>query len=116
MSVLPALINELEAVAIGVDYVGRIVARIVVKSGSGCAVVCATRRDCGSIGSVDPILTVGHKANVRGVAVHYAFLQPEEYATVCTEPFQVGMSWRAILAVIIEALIDAKGIQSALGL
>jgi hypothetical protein len=108
LRVLPTLINEFKAVAIGVQYIGSVVARIIVESCRGRTVVGGSCCDGGSVRCVDLIPVVGNKANMCLTAVRYTFTNPEEQATVCTEAFEIWVSRRPKLTVEIKTLIDTK--------
>src|SRR5579863_2234542 len=111
LRVSPTLVNEFDTVAIRVEYIGSVVARVIVESGGGCAIVGGSRCDCGSIGGVDQIPVTDSKADMRGAAVHGAFTKPEEQATICTKAFEIAVSRRPILTVEVKTLMDAKGRQ-----
>lgn len=66
--VLPTLANELDAVAIWVKHIGRIVARIVDPC-CGRAVIGSSRRDCSLVGSVDLFPARGYKTDMHCTAI-----------------------------------------------
>ncbi len=105
---LPTLINEFDAVAIRVQHVGSVVARVIVEPGSRCAIVGGSRCDRGCVGRVDLITVIGYEADMYSVTVRNAFTKPEEQATVCAETFEIRVPRWPILAVEIKTLIDTK--------
>src|SRR5579863_5293117 len=112
--VLPVFVDELEAVAVGIENVGGVVARIVVEPDAGRAIVDGSGRDCGGVGGVDLFPARSYKAEVRGAAIRHAFLEPQVEAPVGAEAFEVRMAGRSIPAVVIEAIADAERSQSRL--
>ena len=92
--VLPALVNKLDAVTVRIRHVGSVVARVIVESGSGSALVRSPRCERRSLSSVD-LFSIRYKAHM----------------CVRTEPFEIRVPWRPILAVIIKALVDAERSQ-----
>jgi hypothetical protein len=105
---LPTLINELEAVAIGIEHIGSVIAWIVIGPDSGGAIVGSSRSDCGGVCGVDLVPAVGYKTNMRGMAARCAFAQPQKKTAICAEPFKIGVARWTILAVIVKPLIDSK--------
>ena len=59
-------------------------------------------------------LALGDKADMRSLGVRIALPDPEEYAAVPSEALQVGMSFGAILAVVIAGMHDAERLESRL--
>src|SRR5580698_6998831 len=108
-SVLPVLVDEFETVAVGIEDVGGVVARVVVEADARWSVIgCAGGESCG-IGSVDLITAGGNEADVGGATVGSALAKPEEDAAVGAEADQVRMAGRAVAAVVIENVRDAEG-------
>ena len=105
---LPALVDKLEAVAVGVKHIAGIVARIVVEPRRRLAVAGRAGRYCGGIGRVNLSFRVCHEADMRRPAFDHALPQPEEDAPLAAEALQVRMTRRAILAVIIDAVGDPE--------
>src|SRR5450830_1609048 len=101
---LPAFIDYLDAVAIGVEEICSVVARVVIKTRSGCAVVGGAGGDGGVVGGIDLGGVFCNKADVRRSAIHRSFPQPEKDAAVGAKPFQIGMSRRAVFAVVVNAV------------
>jgi hypothetical protein len=51
---------------------------------------------------------------MRSLRVRIALPEPEEYAAVPSEALEVGMSFGAILAVVIDGMHDAERLESRL--
>ena len=51
---------------------------------------------------------------MRSPGVRIALPEPEEYAAVPPEALEVGMSFGAILAVVIDGMLDAERLESRL--
>src|SRR5271166_1661415 len=86
---LPALVHHLDAVAIGVENIGSVVARIVVKARARLAVVCRPRRDGGRIKGIDLRFILGDETDMNGPGIGAALPQPEEYPAVAAEALQI---------------------------
>ena len=95
MPVLPTLIDEFEAVAVGVEHVGGVVAGVVVQARPRCAVVGGSGGDGGGVGGIDLGGAVGDEADVRGAAFDGPAAQPEDHSAVSAEALEIGMVWRA---------------------
>src|SRR5882757_4382683 len=106
--VLPALVDELEAVAVRIPDLGSVVARIVVKLRSGWMDLGRTGSQCGSMGGVYHLFGVRHEADMRGARRGCPMLQPEEYSPIGAKALEVWMTCRAILAVIIQPADDPE--------
>jgi hypothetical protein len=91
--VLPALEHELETVAVRIEYICRIVTRIILEPCGGRAIIGSTRRNRRGIGRT---------------ALDHALAQPEGYLAFCVEALQVGVPRRPILAVVIEPIGDTE--------
>src|SRR5712692_8367975 len=111
LGVLPALENKFEAVAVGVEHVAGIVTRIVIEPSSWFAIVGRARRHRGGIGCIDLGLRLRDEADMRRPAIDHAWPQPEEDAPLAAETLEIRMPWRAVLAVIIDAVGDPEGRQ-----
>ena len=114
MGVLPALVNRLKTVTVGIENVRGVITGVVVQACAGLAVVGRARRDCCLVERVDLGLAVGDKADMRSLGVRIARPEPEEYAAVPSEALEVGMSFGAILAVVIDGMHDAERLESRL--
>src|SRR5580704_7617416 len=111
LSMLPALVNEFDAVAVRVKHICSIVTRVIVESGAGCAIVGGSCRNRGGIGRFHQTPAIGDKADMRGMAIRPTFAQPQVQASVRTESCEIRMAWRTVPAVVIKALIDAERSQ-----
>src|SRR5881394_2363497 len=114
LAVLPALVDRLETVAVGIENVRSVITRIVIEARAGLAVVGRARRHCCLVERVHLGLALGDKADMCGPGVRVALPEPEEYAAVPSEALEVGMPLGAILAVVIEGMHDAKRLESRL--
>jgi hypothetical protein len=70
--VLPTLVYEFEAIAVRVDDISCVVARVVVESSARRAIIRGSRSNSGGIGSIHRILAIRYETNVRRVAVRAA--------------------------------------------
>jgi hypothetical protein len=112
LGVLPTLVDRLEAIAIGIENVRCIVARIVIEACPGLAVIS---RASSHGGVVEPIylgLALGDKADMRSPGVRIALSEPEENATISSKALEVGMSLGAILTVVIDRMPDTERSKS----
>jgi hypothetical protein len=108
LRMLPALVHHLDAVAIGVENVGSVIARIVVKARARLAVVRGPRRDGGRIKGIDLRLILGDETNMKGPGIGSAMPQPKEYPAVSAEALQIRVALRTVRAVIVDGVADAK--------
>src|SRR5882672_2746222 len=81
---------------------------------AGLAVVARARRHCCLVERVHLGLALGDKADMRSPGVRIALPEPEEYTAVPSEALEVGMPLGAILAVVIDGMHDAEGLESLL--
>jgi len=88
--VLPALVDRLEAVTVGIENVRSVITWIVIQARAGLAVVGRARRYCWFVERVHLGLALGDKADMRSPAVGIALLEPEEYAAVPSEGLEVA--------------------------
>src|SRR5712691_1768536 len=114
MAVLPALVDRLETVTVGIENVRSVITGIVIQARAGLAVVGRARRHCCLVERVHLGLALGDKADTRSLGVRIALPEPEEYAAVPSEALEVGMPLGAILAVVIEGMQDAERLESRL--
>ncbi len=114
MAVLPALVNCLETVTVGIENVRSVITRIIIQARAGFAVVGRARHHCSLIERVHLSLALGDKADMPRLGVRIALSEPEEYAAVPSEALEVGMSFGAILAVVIDGMHDAERLESRL--
>jgi hypothetical protein len=112
--VLPALIDRLETVTVGIKDVPSVITGIVIQARAGLAVVSRAGCHCCVIERVHLSLTLGDKADMRSPAIRIALPKPEEYATIPSEALEVGMPFRTILAVVIDGMHDAERFESHL--
>src|SRR5882724_716594 len=114
LGVLPTLVNRLEAVAVGIENVSGIVARIVVQARAGLAVIRRASRHRCVVERIHLGLALGDKADMGSPGVRIALSQPEEDATVSSKALEVGMSFGAILTVVIGGMHDTERLESSL--
>ena len=82
MAVLPALVDRLETVTVGIENVRSVITGIVIQARAGLAVVGRARRRCCLVERVHLGLALGDKADMRIPRVGIALPEPEEYAAV----------------------------------
>src|SRR6266404_5939901 len=111
LRVLPALVNKFEAIAVGVEDVAGIVARIVVEPGTWFAIVARACRHRGRIGRIDLAPRLRDETDMRRPAIDLALPQPKDEPPFAAEALEIGMPRRAILAVKIDAVGDPKRCQ-----
>src|SRR4029453_5442789 len=111
---LPALVDRLETVTVGIENVRSVITGIVIHARAGLAVVGPARRHCCFVERVHLGLALGDKADMRSLGVRIALPEPEEYAAVPSEALEVGMSFGAILTVVIDGMHDAERLESRL--
>lgn len=106
--VLPALVNEFEAVAVRVLDLCGIVSRIIMKLGSrGMKTGCA-----GAQSRLTGFLHHGgrlrDKADMDCTGCWRSLSQPEEHTPFGTKPFQVWMAGWSILSIVIKTACDSE--------
>ena len=114
MPVLPALVNRLETVTVGIENVRSVITGIVLQARAGFAVVGRARNHCGLVERIHLGLALGNKADMRSLGVPIALPEPEEYPAVPPEALEIGMSFGAVLAVVINRMLDAERLESRL--
>ena len=72
MAVLPALVNCLETVTVGIENVRSVITGIVIQERAGLAVVDRARRHCCLVERVHLGLALGNKADMRSLGVRSA--------------------------------------------
>src|SRR6201999_4083194 len=97
LPVLPALEDELDAVAVRIEDVGRVVARIVVGAVGRWPVVPGAGREGCPIGSLHLLVRRREEADMHRGAVDAPLAQPEGYPAVLAEALEVGMARRTVL-------------------
>ena len=98
LRVLPTLVDRLEAVAVGIENVRGIVARIVIQARAGLAVISRASPHRCVVERIHLGLALGDKADMCRPGDRIALFQPEENTTVLSKALEVGMSFGAILA------------------
>ena len=111
---LPTLVDCLDAIAVGIENVRGIVTRIVVQTRARLAVIRRAGPHRCVVERVHLGLALGDKADVRSPGVRISLPQPEENATVLPKAFKVGMSFGAILTVVINSMHDTERLESRL--
>jgi hypothetical protein len=112
--VLPTLVDRLEAITVGVENVRCIVARIVIQARAGLAVINRASLHRRVVERIHVRLALGDKADMCRPGVRIALPQPEENATVSSKALEVGMSFRAILTVVIDGMHNTERLESRL--
>ena len=82
---LPAFIDDFDAVAIGIEETGGIVARVVIQARARCAVVDSAGGNRCSIRRIDLGAAAGHEADMRRARIGAALPQPEKDAAIGAE-------------------------------
>src|SRR5256885_12164365 len=111
---LQALLDRLEPVTVGIKNVRSIITGMVKQARAGLVVVGRARRHCCLVERVHLGLALGDKADMRSRGVRIVLPEPEEYAAVLSEALEIGMSFGAILAVVIDGMRDAERLESRL--
>jgi len=114
LAMLPALVDRLETVTVGIENVRSVITGIVIQACAGLAVISRARRHCCLIERVHLGLALGDESDMRSLGVRIALPEPEEYTAVPSEALEVGMSFGAILAVVIDGMDDAERLESRL--
>ena len=109
LRMLPTLINSLQTVAVGIQYVGSVVTGGVVKARPGCTIISGACCDSHFIESFDFFNAFRNEANMDCAGIRIALSQPEKDATVLSESFQVWKSGWSIYSVIVNDMVNAKG-------
>jgi hypothetical protein len=112
--VLPTLVDRLEAIAVEIENVRGIVARIVIQARAGLAVVSRASPHRCVVERIHLGLALGDKADMCSPGVRIALSQPEENATVSSKALEVGMSFGAILTIVIDGMHDTERLESRL--
>ena len=87
---LPALVDRLETVTVGIENVRSVITGIVIQARAGLAVIGRARSHCCVVEHVHLALALGDKSNMRSLGVRIALPEPEEYATVPSKPLSSG--------------------------
>ena len=105
---LPALVHHLDAVAIGIENIGSVIARIVVKARAWLAVVRGPRCDGGRIKGIDLHLILGDEPDMNSPDISAAMPQPKEHPVVAAEALQIRVALWTVRAVIVDGMADPK--------
>ena len=81
LRMLPTLINSLQIVAVGIQYVGSVVTGVVVKARPGCTIISGAGSDSHFIESFDFFNAFRNEANMDCVGIRIALSQPEKNKT-----------------------------------
>src|SRR5256885_10203646 len=111
---LPALVDRLETVTVGIENVRSIITGMVIQARAGLVVVGRARRHCCLVECVHLGLALGDKADMRSLCVCIALPEPEKYAAVPSEALEVGMYFGPSFAVVIAGMYDAERLESRL--
>ena len=106
--VLPALVDRLQAIPVGIQDIGRIVTSVVVKPCSRLSVVAGTRRHGCPVEGMDLRLTAGHESNMNCLRFRAPLAQPEKHTLVASETLKVRMAFRTILAIVIDRMLNPE--------
>src|SRR5450631_1649610 len=104
LRMLPTFVDHLDAVAFGIEDVGGVVSRVVVKAGPRLAVGCRPGSHGGRIEGVDLRFIPGHKSDMECPGISLALPQPEEHSTIAAEAFQIGVPFRAFGAIVVDSM------------
>lgn len=108
LGMLPTLVDHLDAVAIRIEKVGGVVARIIVKASAWWTVVGCAGRDRGCVDRVDFVAAPGDAADMDGAPVGVATVQPKVDSPITAESLQIGMTFRSVGTIIINAPTNAE--------
>jgi hypothetical protein len=103
--------DDLERIAVRVEYICGIVPGIVFKPCSRRNIVPGASGDCRLIEFIDLIIAFGHESPVNGRWIGLALLKPKERLLSITKPPQIGM---AALALIGSEVLDIERLQCRL--
>src|SRR5260370_25457067 len=106
-----ALMDDLERIAVGVEYIGGVIARIVFESRAGRNVVPGAGGHRGRVELVDLAFVCGHETPMNGRWIRLPLLDPEERLLAVTKSPQIGMTAFAFER---HEKFDTKGLQAAL--
>lgn len=106
--VLPALVDELEALAVRIEDVGGVVPGTVAQSGTRRSSVGGACSYGGCVGGIDIRLRGGDEADIDRTPLRDALAQPQEHAPFGAKPLEVRVTRWAILAVVIMPVGDPK--------
>jgi hypothetical protein len=111
---LPTLVDRLEAIPVRIENVGCIIAGIIIQARAGLAVINCASVHRRVVERIHLSLSLGDKADMRGPSVCLALSEPEENATVSSKALEVGMTFGAILTVVVDGMDDTERLESHL--
>jgi hypothetical protein len=109
LRMLPAFVYRFEAVAVRIENVRCVIARIVVDARTRLPVVRRPCRDCGGIERIHLGLACGNEPDVRRPCIRATRPEPEENATFAPEALEIRMPVGTILAVVVDDMRNAEG-------
>src|SRR3989442_14207074 len=83
--VLPALVDRLKTVTVGIENVRSVITGIVIQARAGLAVVGRARRHSSPVEHLHPGLALGDKSDMPSPCVRLALPEPEEYTSVTSQ-------------------------------
>ena len=110
-SVLPTFVNELEAVAVRIADLCRVISRVVVKLRTGIVPVRRPGGERRGMGGPNVPLADCNESDMDGTGRGSSLPQPEENAAVRAEALQVRMSRWTLRSIIVVAHSDAENRQ-----
>jgi hypothetical protein len=105
------LMDNLERIPVGVEYIGGIVSRIVFQPCAWRNVVPGTSGHRGLVEFIDLLFIFGHETPVNGCWIRLPLLYPEERLLAVTESPQIGMT---VFALVRHEESDMKRLQGRL--
>src|SRR5260370_33812642 len=105
---LQAFVAHVDAVAMGVENMGSVVAGIVVKARARLAVVRGPRRDGGRIKGIDLRLILGDETDMNGPGIGAAMPQPKDYPAAAPEALPLRLALRPVRQVAVDGKADAN--------
>jgi hypothetical protein len=103
-----ALVDDLDVVAVRIEYPCGVVARVVLQTCPGRRLALASRIDGCLVECIYLCVIERFKSYMDRVRVGLPLFQPEEGSLSVTEPLQVGVS---IVALVISEIGDPEGLQ-----
>src|ERR1700681_3900181 len=100
-----SLDNDLDAVAVRVQHIGRVVVGVVLVPDAGRDVVFGPGRHRGGVKGIDDCSALCDERKMNSRRAGLAALQPEEEVVLAAKSHEVGM---AVLAPIVEDLGDSE--------
>src|SRR6266542_1675475 len=106
-----ALMDDLERITVGVEYIGGIVSRIVFQSCAGRNVVPGTSGHWSLVEFSDLVFIFGHETPVNGCWIRLPLLYPEKRLFAVTKSPQIGMT---VFALVRHEEFDIERLQCRL--